>query len=425
MLDLKIPGLGAGGTHPDRFRASAETLSRAGVDALRAMVKELAAHGEFELLRARMERRITTLQLLQAYKRTVGSLEELKKALKAEERRLEPLLTDWAAVLSTGDRAKTLTQVNRFIVWARGQKTGATLEALSSETIALFLVELTAARKNAAPVPANWQTKDRYRAALSGFCTWLVGKGRLDKHPIKAKGVPPERKKATRRLPDMRPEDYAAYFDGLLKTRPFEGRDHIEQLREQLTVFFRMLIHTGADVGELRTVVVSDVQFGETRQDGTAGLTHIRLQRPKTYTEVRRVPYPQACVSELRSFIAGRGLQRGDLLFDLRATKCKSGYILPDVVAAHRLARKAIGQPLLRVKDLRHVAAISWARAGFPIQRISRWLGHSTLQQTMIYENYLPEDSEIEDAVERAADRLSSVARTDRLKSPMVRHGQG
>jgi|GEM_PF-5470792 len=429
LLDLKVPGLGVGGAkEPDRFRVSSETMSRQLVDALRAMVRDLVVKGELELLRARVQRRITSIQLFQAYKGNVGTLKTLKTALEAEERRLEPLVELWSATLNTRDSAKTVTQVRRFVSWAATQPEGATLEALNSETIALFLDNLTAARHRAAVMPANWQTKNRYRAALSGFCTWLVKpprptkKGvpplpaRLATHPIKGKGVRPGTGRRSHRLPNMSPEDYTAYFEGLKSTRPELPESEIPALREQVRVFFRMLIHTGADVGELRTLRVPDVEFGATRADGTVGLTNIRMQRPKTNTEERKVPYPQIYVGELRSYIVGRGLKRGDLLFSLRATKAKSGYILPDVVAAHRLGRKAIGQPELRVKDLRHLAAISWARAGFPIQRISRWLGHSTIQQTLVYENYLPNDSELEYGIAQAADSLAGVEQTQKLR---------
>jgi len=418
LLDLKVPGLGVGGDkEPDRFRVSSETMSRSVVDALRAMVRDLVATGELEVLRARVERRITTIQLFQAYKGTVGTLKTLKTALAAQDRQLEPLAAQWEAELRTRDKAKTVTQVRRFMAFAANEKEGATLDSLTSQTVAKFLRDLTAIRNHAAVVPASAQTKDRYRAAISGFCTWLITNDRLTKHPIKGSGVKAEPKHATRRLPEMVPEDYAEYFTALAKTRP-DGvpREEHAALREQVRVFFRLLIHTGADVGELRTVTVADVRFGGTRSDGLQGLTYIRLQRPKTHTDPRLVPYPQVYVGELRSYIVGKGLRRGDPLFDLRETQGKSGVMMPDVVAAHRMGKNAIGQPNLRTKDLRHIAAISWAREGVPIQRISRWLGHSTIQQTMVYEDYVPKDAEIESAVARAAEGLAGVDQTQKLR---------
>jgi integrase len=61
---------------------------------------------------------------------------------------------------------------------------------------------------------------------------------------------------------------------------------------------------------------------------------------------------------------------------------------------AHEAAAAAIGRPSLRVKDLRHIAAIAWAKAGVRIDRISQLLGHASLSQTMIYVNFQPDTTE-------------------------------
>ena len=64
------------------------------------------------------------------------------------------------------------------------------------------------------------------------------------------------------------------------------------------------------------------------------------------------------------------------------------------------MAAKREGKPapspdeidVLRIKDLRHVSAITWARAGVRLERISDWLGHADIRMTRIYARFMPAD---------------------------------
>ncbi len=47
------------------------------------------------------------------------------------------------------------------------------------------------------------------------------------------------------------------------------------------------------------------------------------------------------------------------------------------------------------MKDLLHLSAIAWARAGAELLQISEWLGHSTIGQTVIYAKYLVTEEEL------------------------------
>lgn len=60
----------------------------------------------------------------------------------------------------------------------------------------------------------------------------------------------------------------------------------------------------------------------------------------------------------------------------------------------------------LRLKDLRHFAAQSWAAAGARLENIQEWLGHSSITQTMIYSRFLPEDSQIATIVDAGANPI-------------------
>lgn len=58
---------------------------------------------------------------------------------------------------------------------------------------------------------------------------------------------------------------------------------------------------------------------------------------------------------------------------------------------------------VIRIKDLRHLAAISWAKADVRIELIKEWLGHATLNQTMIYSRFIPTHGEIFHKIANAA----------------------
>jgi integrase len=79
---------------------------------------------------------------------------------------------------------------------------------------------------------------------------------------------------------------------------------------------------------------------------------------------------------------------------------------------AHRPARAAIGRPGLTIKDLRHVAAIAWNRAGVNMVRIKDYLGHATLSQTARYAHYAPDQAEEADLARRIARQLRGTAAT-------------
>ena len=71
---------------------------------------------------------------------------------------------------------------------------------------------------------------------------------------------------------------------------------------------------------------------------------------------------------------------------------------------------KAISRPELTLKDLRHIAAIAWVRAGVHIRHVQRYLGHTSLSQTMKYCDYEPDTETESAAAERAAATLNRTA---------------
>lgn len=66
---------------------------------------------------------------------------------------------------------------------------------------------------------------------------------------------------------------------------------------------------------------------------------------------------------------------------------------------AFQNARKRAGLPDIRIHDIRHTAAVWMLAAGSSIQRISQYLGHTTLDQTFkVYARYQPDHLRTESA---------------------------
>lgn len=111
----------------------------------------------------------------------------------------------------------------------------------------------------------------------------------------------------------------------------------------------------------------------------------IRYQRPKTMTRPRYIPLTLSVASTLREHIALNHLKLTDHLFEQS--------LRPNVECAHRHARQAVGQSNLRLKDLRHLAAIAWRLGGVDIVNIRDLLGHSTLAQTTRYTDVVSDEA--------------------------------
>jgi integrase len=173
---------------------------------------------------------------------------------------------------------------------------------------------------------------------------------------------------------------------------------------------FEMLISTGADIGEVLTRLVRDIHKGET-------LTRIDLRRSKTDSDPRLVPLPDEYAVNLVRHVERFQLKLGDRLFGMfRRTWIENLHERVRVTigrGTHREMAKAaedtgIAPPapdacdVLRIKDLRHVAAITWAKAGVRLERIQGWLGHKRIEQTQIYARFRPEDAYDAPFIERA-----------------------
>jgi hypothetical protein len=419
-LDIIVPGLGSLTGKGDRFRCSAETRDSVELRERRRMIRDLGRRLLHEVLAARMAGRFTTEQLALAYKQGDAAL----RSLLADSRNkpLSELRDRWIQVCTARNRNDYIRQVNSFINYCGGESS-ATIADLTTEKMAAWLNGLTDQRRGRAGVPirshskvaiesriartrkkrplrpVSAATRNRHRTAMSAFCTFLVNvAGAIAVHPIRDRRLR-AKQEAPGRMPDLDAEEWKRYC-GLLDA---------DLLAPPASVLIaRILRHTGADVGEVlghqprsgdgwvAGLLVRDIHANRR-------LPRLRLKRQKVDGSPERlVPFPKRYLPELEAHVSAYDLGKNDAVFKMVDRSAFE--------AAHRRARNGIGHPELRLKDFRHLAAISWARAGVRIERVKDWLGHSDIRLTEIYSRFAPDDTFDEPAVERAAEVADGIA---------------
>lgn len=290
------------------------------------------------------------------------------------------LVDDYIKQLTTADRARTRQKLERLV---RFFGKSASAGDLTPTRIDEFLGQLIDRRTaKTTREPAKGSTVNRYRAAVSGLCTWAIRRERLAVHPIAGKKVE-KREEPSHRIPEMSIQEYRDYVACVRAQRP------------DLAVILLLLIHTAPDVGEIFNLLVRDVDL-ETRR--------IRYQRTKTRHHrtanmPRLVPLPSIVVEELRGHIAEHRVRGSELLFASLSRR--------DVETTHERAARLIARPELTLKDLRHIAAIAWVKAGVHIRVVQRYLGHASLSQTMKYTDFEPDEGVATALAERAFETLN------------------
>jgi integrase len=404
-IDVIIPGLAAAtGVHSDRFRCTAETRDPEILIERRSMVIDLGRRLMFNVLAARLKGQFTTDELSSSYKKGSAGLSQLIETV--ETAKLAALCDEWFQTSAVRSKRNYLTQVNAFIEYCGGREV-ATVRDLNTAKISQWLSSLhdlrrgnsgirassntpdaIAARKRRAKKattlarrPISSSTRNRYRAAISSFCTYLVNTDRLLKHPLAERRLrslpePPPR------MPDeVTPEDWARYCNALAT--------NIEAPSESVLVA-KILRHSGADVGEIYGYITKDdkrpmkgILTGKVQLDRQ--VPRLMLKRHKVAgSPPRLVPIPTELGDEIAVYIRKHGLRPNQQLFRVENR--------PMFERAHERAVKCIDRPDLNLKDFRHLAAIAWARAGVRLERIKTWLGHSKISQTEVYARFAPDD---------------------------------
>jgi integrase len=159
-------------------------------------------------------------------------------------------------------------------------------------------------------------------------------------------------------------------------------RDEVQALlgaceRPRDRLLLRVLWETGLRVSELGSLTPESIDFTSEA---------LRVVTLKRRGHIRAVPLGPALLGELARHIAGGGIPSGGRLFPLTRQR------------VHQIVRRAAGRALLppdraHPHTLRHSFAIACVLARVPVLVLAEWLGHRTLESTLVYTRVLCADS--------------------------------
>jgi site-specific recombinase XerD len=139
-----------------------------------------------------------------------------------------------------------------------------------------------------------------------------------------------------------------------------------------------VLWNTGARISEALRLCIKDIDFY-----GKA----IRLTTLKRKQFTQRVlPMQGHLAGLLGAHVAGQGIQRDDLIFDF--TRQRAYQIVSDAVL-----KAGLDQERAHPHTFRHSFAVHCVLSGVPILVLKEWLGHSNIQNTLIYLKVLGSDT--------------------------------
>jgi integrase len=228
-----------------------------------------------------------------------------------------------------------------------------------------FVADFRARRRAAG---ASGPTINRNLTALSAFLTWCeLEQGLTVPRP---------------RLPHEREHPGRDRWLSADEIRALEGATPAEWWP-----LFALLIYTGLRIGEAQTLSWGSVRLAERRI-----AIGRQQQRVKTEASVRDVPI-SAPLAELLA--AHR----------LRFPAGPADLVLPFPLSSYQRAQRAFqtacrraGLHEVRPHDLRHTFGVHCARAGVPLARIQKLMGHATLAMTLRYLQHAPESYFARDA---------------------------
>ena len=251
--------------------------------------------------------------------------------------------------------------------------------------------------------------------ALNGMLRWAVSTRRIAENPLESLRVlptgPAYQKRPKRALTEHETEVFlgAAYaaddaaqrrtaavrtIEGGSRGAPYAARERA--LRVPQGPLFRFLIETGA-------------RWGETRQVTWADLDQRRCRltlRPAT-TKNRRgrvLPLKPSLVEELRGLLAihhrilGRAPTKDDPVFLTPTGKrwaADTGNVrrlLEPIFKSAGIEKENERGERVDVHSLRHTAATRLARAGWPMAKLQRFMGHADPRTTQRYYDHLEAD---------------------------------
>lgn len=151
--------------------------------------------------------------------------------------------------------------------------------------------------------------------------------------------------------------------------------DVCDRPRDRLLL--RVLWETGVRVSELTSLTPDSIDF-------TSEAVHVVTLKRRGH--LRAVPIRPALLGELARHIAGAKIPSGERLFPVTRQRVHQ--------IVRRAARRAeLPQDRAHPHTLRHSFAIACVLARVPVLVLAEWLGHRTLESTLVYTKVLCADS--------------------------------
>jgi len=370
-----------------RIRESSGSTVKARAIAMERTLYALKAAGRRDLLGLLADGRLSLCELHDDYMSNPAALEQ--RLARLESPALGALVDRWLAWLESPGAlsrrrrpysAQTVTRYRNswqclFAALPRGRDSQ--LRELTQGCVADYRAE----RKRAG---AGAATCNRDLAALAAFLTWC-----------EKDGIPVTRPEMTR---EKEPSGRERWLSA----------DEITALKAEVPPewwpFFGLLIYTGLRLGEAQGLLWGDVRLTERRitvQDRTRSL--------KTTASARDVPIPEPLAELLATHRVRYPGGPADPVFlapfnDYGRTRrlfqraCLGAGL-------HDGGRNESGKPKpnATVHDLRHTFGVHSARAGVPIARLQKLMGHESPVMTLRYLRHAPESYFAEDAAKIAA----------------------
>lgn len=142
-------------------------------------------------------------------------------------------------------------------------------------------------------------------------------------------------------------------------------------------LILRALWETGVRVSELLSLTPTSIDFAAET---------LRVATLKRRAHVRAIPIRPALLGELARHIAGGGIAGDTPLFAITRQR-----VFQIVRAAARAADLALDRA--HPHTLRHSFAIACVLARVPVLVLAEWLGHASLEATLVYTKVLCADS--------------------------------
>lgn len=199
--------------------------------------------------------------------------------------------------------------------------------------------------------PISSATANRYVAAMSKFCSWLISEGLLNENPARSAKV--ERGPERKRDRTLTPKEREKLLAMCSKESP------------RLHALVTLGLTTGGRRGELLGLRWSEVDLDGQR------LSFLRTKNGQP----RSVPLPKAALDVLRGLAKVRHMDGSVFGPD------------PFPEQEWRRARNKAKLADLRFHDLRHCYATALAEAGATLSELRHALGHKTMSQVVRYQH--------------------------------------